>query len=108
MTVRLYAIGSVVRLGKPALLRHLIPLVKDPSGGVRVNALDALARMKVRGAERAILSALEDSKWYVRLSALRAAADLELVVPQGTLRGLERDPRPGVRSAAKAYRSSGA
>lgn len=108
MSVRLHAVASVARLGKPALARRLIPLVKDSSGGVRVNAVDVLARLKVRGAGPAILSALRDSKWYVRLSALRAAASLRERVPRSLLAKLERDPRPGIRRAARAYRISGA
>jgi len=48
------------------------PLTKDPSGGVRVNAIDALARVQARGAAAAILRALRDPKWYVRAPAFAA------------------------------------
>jgi len=71
MTVRLHALGAVDRLGTPALIRAVRPLVRDESGGIRVNALALLIRRRVRGLRGILEAARRDPKAYVRAMAAK-------------------------------------
>ncbi|MBI2123525.1 MAG: HEAT repeat domain-containing protein [Armatimonadetes bacterium] len=44
----------------------MMRLLKDPSGGVRVNVVAALARHGVREASDDLIRTLGDERWYVR------------------------------------------
>ncbi|MCE9583639.1 MAG: HEAT repeat domain-containing protein [Planctomycetes bacterium] len=74
MTVRLHALCAVDRLGTPALVRAVRPLVRDKSGGIRINALALLIRRRVRGLDLLLKAALRDPKPYVRVLAAKTLA----------------------------------
>lgn len=85
MVVRLRALIGLNRSPwSPAVARAVAELLRDPSGGIRVNAVDALARRRVRSAAAALERALRDEKGYVRDHAARALSAL------GDRRGLPR------------------
>ena len=66
MSVRLHAILGIDSLDDPSLAGYIRPLLKDESGGIRVNALTSVARMKPRWLRTAATNAIEDEKKYVR------------------------------------------
>lgn len=78
----------------PAIAR----LLADPSGGVRVNAIDALLRVGRPGSAAALSRALADERWYVRQLAARACGALS--VPSAR-RALERLASSDARKAAR-------
>ncbi|MEK7466145.1 MAG: HEAT repeat domain-containing protein [Planctomycetota bacterium] len=72
MTVRLHALGAADRLGTPVLIRAVRPLMRDVSGGIRINALALLTRRRVRGLGAILAKARRDPKAYVRAMADKA------------------------------------
>ena len=71
MSVRLHALLGVVALDEPRLANYLRPLLRDESGGVRINALSAVSTMKPRWLKAELTAALKDEKPYVRKLAKR-------------------------------------
>lgn len=72
MSVRLHALCAADRLGHPALIRAVRPLMRDVSGGIRVNALALLIRRRVRNLGAILKAAKRDPKAYVRAMAHKA------------------------------------
>jgi HEAT repeat protein len=77
MTVKLHAIRGLSRMKyKPAAARIRM-LMSDPSGGIRVNAIDALIELEDRTVSGSVLNrSLADEKWYVRQHAAIACGKL--------------------------------
>ena len=88
MPVRLSALVAVDRLWNRTVQRAVMRLLKDASGGVRVNAIAALARHRVHAASGRLIQLLDDPKWYVRQWAARALATV------GGKRAKVPGPRP--------------
>ncbi len=65
MTIRLHAIHAVRESGDRALGAALLRLVDDPSGGIRMNVLDAIVSMKITGYEKILQRYVHDSKPYI-------------------------------------------
>jgi len=102
MVVRLHALSALHRLSwgrgaGPAVAR----LLRDPSGGVRISAIDVLAAHGERPAARAVASRLGDPKWYVRQHAARALGPLGDFSFQVRLERALSDERSAVREAAR-------
>ena len=74
MSVRLHAIRAARRLADPELMRVVLSLTRDPSGGIRLNALEALADCPVAGFEQELERLLHDEKAYIRKCANAHAA----------------------------------
>jgi HEAT repeat protein len=72
MTVRLHAIRAIQRRGERRLARYLRRLMDDDSGGIRMNALQALVALSPRWIAEVLIAAQEDAKYYVRRYAARA------------------------------------
>ena len=98
MTVRMRVLGAV--RGPRADARILSRLIADDSGGVRVNAVDLAASLRVVAAAGAIRQRFDDEKWYVRQHAARAAGVLRDARASTGLHRLSDDPRPAVRREA--------
>lgn len=69
MSVRLHAIRATEKFGCSEFGKYLLPLVDDESGGIRMNVLDAIFRLKVKGYKRIIKKLLTDEKKYIRKRA---------------------------------------
>ena len=76
MSVRMLAMESLESVIGTKAGKHILPLLKDESGGVRARAIDCLARLNYRPAVHPLTRALKGEKWYVRDGAARA---LELI-----------------------------
>jgi HEAT repeat protein len=75
--------------------------LRDPSPDVRRASVEALGRMQLADASRALESALDDAHPAVRLAAIRALKNLGSREPQRKLMTLARtDPEAEVRRAA--------
>jgi HEAT repeat protein len=84
--------------------------LRDSSPEVRCASVEALGRMQLAEASRALESALDDAHVAVRLAAIRALKNLGTREPQRKLVTLARtDPEAEVRRAAMfaASRSNG-
>ncbi len=102
MLVRLHALLRLrQRLWQPSVARAVTRLLRDPSGGVRINAVDVLMEHRVRSAVPALTRALRDDKWYVRQHAARALGALRAREARRELAGALDDPRRAVRDAAR-------
>jgi len=102
MVVRLHALMALGRLAwGRAAAAAVVGLLRDPSGGVRGNAIDVLVARNERRAARAIASCLGDAKWYVRQHAARALGRLAATSEKGRLERALHDARPAVREAAR-------
>ena len=101
MSVRLHAIHGLVATGATRAGKALIPLLKDPSGGIRVNAVDALRHLRVPDCEAALLQATCDEKWYVRQRAALALSAFGRRKALPRLRAMLKDPNKTVRKAAQ-------
>ena len=99
LTEKREPLGAIGRFGSPDLGRALLPLLRDPSGGIRVNAIDAIARLRVPGCTRALVSMTKDEKWYVRVAALRALA-ARSALSSAIRKRLAEDANASVRRAA--------
>lgn len=102
MTVRLHAVRGLRRMRYKPAAKALARLLRDPSGGVRVNAVDALAEVGDRSVavSRALVAALGDAQWYVRQRASAACGALGVAKAAPLLEKLARDPRKAVRVEA--------
>ncbi len=98
MTVRMRVLGALTGGGGDTALAAR--LMRDASGGIRVNAIDAAAQRGLRGSAAAVRAGLRDDKWYVRQHAARAVGTLRDVRAIPVLRRLLHDPRPAVRREA--------
>jgi len=65
MSVKLRVMLALEQLKDPKLGSLLLPLLQNPSGGVRVNAIDAIARIKFPKAAKQLIDATRDQKWYI-------------------------------------------
>jgi HEAT repeat protein len=98
MTVRLHALLGLGRMKYRPALAAVTRLLRDPSGGVRVNAVAVLGKV---GEAKALVRALRDPEWYVRLKACEICGELRVKAALPALRKLVRtDSRKGVRAAA--------
>lgn len=96
MTVRLHALGAAERRGDPKLARAAVPLARDLSGDVRVNAPEPLARMRIRGLRAILAAAIADPKDDVRREAERLLAQPR----DGTARASSRTRKQVSRAVA--------
>lgn len=100
MTVRLHAVKGLARLGMGA--EPIAKLLKDESGGIRVNALYALMVIGDVSVLPEIRKCLKDSEWYVRQNACVACGKFADVKAKRELKRLStEDERKAVRDAAK-------
>jgi HEAT repeat protein len=87
----------------------LIELTWDPDPNVRASAVETLGTRSGRAAGVALLARLDDSEWFVRVHAARAAGQVLGVEAAPTVARLLADERWWVRTAAKdALRGLGA
>lgn len=101
MVVRLHALVALHRHAwGPAARRAVTTLLRDPSGGVRGNAVRVLSLHRARSAAREIARRLRDEKWYVRQEAAAALGQVGSRAVAIPLRRALDDPRPAVRIAA--------
>ena len=100
MTVKLHTMAALTRLNAPKLGRHVAKLIRDESGGVRVNAIDVVAGLGYTGAASVLIKALKDDKWYVRQAAARALGQLKIKKSGRELKESLNDERKAVREAA--------
>lgn len=109
MVVRLHALVALHRHAwGPAAPRAVTRLLRDPSGGVRGNAVRILGLHRERSAARAIARSLRDEKWYVRQQAAAALGQVGSRAAAAPLRRALDDARPAVRvAAARSLRQLG-
>ena len=69
MSVKLHAIFAIKKLGDREFGRNLLMLISDKSGGIRMNALDAIYGMRVQGYQDFVEKCLTDEKEYIRKRA---------------------------------------
>jgi HEAT repeat protein len=79
----------------------LIELTWDPDPNVRASAVETLGTRSGRAVGAALLARLDDSEWFVRVHAARAAGQVLGVEAAPTLARLLADERWWVRTAAK-------
>ena len=86
---------------RPAPL--FIRALKDPSGGIRVNALYSLMEIGSPPPSVAtqILKCLEDEQWYVRQTACMACAQFKIASAKKQLLKRTQDPKKAVHEVAK-------
>lgn len=101
MSVILHAIWALFALEAKGWGRHLLPLMRHPSGGVRSNAIGAVAALGYGRAAGALIEATRDEKWYIRMGAARALGELKVKRAAGILKKLCDDDRKAVRVAAE-------
>lgn len=100
MTVRLHAVKGLARLQLGAA--PIAKLLKDESGGIRLNALYALMAIGDVSVLPEIRKCLKDSEWYVRQNACVACGKFADVKAKRELKRLAvEDERKAVREAAK-------
>lgn len=109
MVVRLHALVALHRHAwDPAARAAVTTLLRDPSGGVRGNAVRALGLHRARSAAREIARRLRDEKWYVRQQAAAALGQVGSRAAAAPLRRALDDARPAVRvAAARSLRQLG-
>lgn len=91
---------ALVRLG-PAAVQGFLPLTKDPSSEVRLEAVRSLAALGNRVGLRALTDALEDADPQVRRAAADALGDLKQTLSGVALaKSLQKDVSLDVRVAA--------
>jgi HEAT repeat protein len=91
---------ALVRLG-PAAVQGFLPLTKDPSSEVRLEAVRSLAALGNRVGLRALTDALEDADPDVRRAAAEALGDLKQTMSGVALaKSLQKDVSLDVRVAA--------
>lgn len=103
-------ISKLAIIGKPAV-KELIAAASDPnrprvrkwtSGGIRVNAIDALVKLKDRSSNAAIVRCLSDEQWYVRQHAAQACGHLKIKTAKTKLKTLlKTEKRKAVLTAAQ-------
>ena len=71
MSVRLHAILGISAFNDRSLAKYLRPLLRDESGGIRVNALAAVGALKPNWLPSELRRAIKDDKDYVRRLAAR-------------------------------------
>jgi HEAT repeat protein len=71
MSVRLHALLGIAEFNDSKLASDLRPLLRDESGGVRLNALCIIEKMKPRWLRLEATKALQDEKSYIRQKAKR-------------------------------------
>ena len=69
MSVKLHAIRATEKFGCSEFGKYLLPLVDDDSGGIRMNVLDVIFRLKVNGYKNIVNKFLSDEKSYIRKRA---------------------------------------
>lgn len=73
MTVRFHALQGLKKAKAKASCRKIAKLLReDPSGGVRMAALEALITLRGPGSTEALRQALGDAKAYIRKAAQKA------------------------------------
>ncbi|MEK7691097.1 MAG: HEAT repeat domain-containing protein, partial [Bdellovibrionota bacterium] len=97
----LHAIRGLMRMKLKRATRHLRPMTADPSGGIRVNALQALTELSAKAAAPEFIRALLDEQWYVRKQAAVACGKLRIRSSYQVLQTLAKnDQKKAVREAA--------
>lgn len=79
----------------------LVELTWDQDPNVRAAAVETLGVHRGHAVERAVVSRLDDSEWFVRVHAARAAGQVVGPEAAASLTRLLADPRWWVRTAAK-------
>ena len=97
-------LGPYPELGQ----ENLITLTWDPDSNVRAAAIETLGNRGGDAVGAAVLARLDDSAWFVRVHAARAAGHVLGVAAAPSISRLLADERWWVRSAAKdAFRGLG-
>lgn len=101
MTVKHHAVRGLARMGYKPATKGLTKLLTDPSGGIRVNTIDALVALNAKSASSALKKCLNDPQWYVRQHASLACEKLRITTAIPALQKLAaNDPRKAVKTAA--------
>lgn len=66
MTIRLHAMVAIYHLGDSKNAKLLRPLLKDESGGIRINALEILTVYRPKWLKLELLKLANDEKTYIR------------------------------------------
>lgn len=101
MTVKLHSIKGLSKMRYKNGAIPISKLLKDKSGGIRVNALYALVEIGDRSVLPKIRKCLSDPQWYVRQNACIACGMLKDTIAKPKLKKLSfADDRKAVRVAA--------
>lgn len=101
MPMRLQALKGLRRMRLKKASGRIAKLLSDSSGGIRVNAISALAELGDARSGAGVIKALKDPQWYVRQNACVACGKLGLLKAKPLLRLLEKkDEKKAVRVAA--------
>lgn len=93
------AIDVAVQLGSPLAVPELVDLLQHKRAAVRKHALDALAALKAKSAQSAMLIALDDPDADVRRSAVAALTELGNARALPALLALVQHGQPGALEA---------
>ncbi len=106
LPVRLATVSALGHIGSLSALGPLLELARDPAPGLRVRALESLARVGDPRAEPAVRAGFEDAEDRVRAAAARAAGLLGLraALPELTARLRDRFWETRFRAAEALYR----
>jgi HEAT repeat protein len=100
-SLRQYAAESLGRIAQPESLDVIVELLEDDDSLLRAYATGALGYFRDARATSALIAALRDSFWRVRVAALNGIAEQK---PEGVLAPVlykaEHDPESPVRQAA--------
>ena len=69
MSLRLHALIGISRRGNRADARYIKPILRDESGGIRINALEMIALHRPRWLRSELRRLVNDEKWYIRSKA---------------------------------------
>jgi HEAT repeat protein len=93
------AIDVAVQLGSPRAVPELVDLLQHKRASVRKHALEALAALKAKSAQSAMLIALDDPDADVRRAAIAALAELGNTRALPALLALVQRGQPGALEA---------
>ena len=74
MSVRLHALCAVGAFGNRRRASSIRPMLRDESGGIRINALGLVAHLRPPWLRQELTRARADEKWYVRRLAEKLLA----------------------------------
>lgn len=97
MTVKLHAIRGLSRMNYrraakdiSRMIKDISRMIKDTSGGIRVNAIDALVCLRAKSVGAILVQSLQDQQWYVRQHAAKACEELNIKQAVTKLKKLQK------------------